>query len=241
MSEQADRTRAVKRGWAEPGSRHDALVRLLKVGLPSIVGVLLAVLVLAPLGKRGDVSFILDKKQAERAPERMRVESAQYTGADNKGQPFNINASRALQRSSNVPVVDVNGIFARMGLERGPVEIRAGNGRYNLDRQQLALVGPVKVAGNEGELLNTSNVLVDFNTRTLSNTTPVSGQMPVGSFSGTTLHGDLDRKQVNVGGGVNGQVKLGTFSANQMKADLDNRTVTLEGGARLKITQRAVR
>ena len=61
---------------------------------------LIAVLALAPLDKHGDVSFILDKKKVENAPERMRVETARYVGTDNKGQKFEITANRAIQRSS---------------------------------------------------------------------------------------------------------------------------------------------
>ena len=68
-----------------PGSRHDRLVRLAKIALPSAVGVLIAFLALAPLDKSGDVSFILDKNKVDNAPERMRVEAARYVGEDNRG------------------------------------------------------------------------------------------------------------------------------------------------------------
>ena len=85
MSEAAIRERVVKQRWAVPGSAHDSIVRWSKILLPSAVGVLIAVLMLAPLDKHGDVSFILDKKKVENAPERMRVETARYVGADDKG------------------------------------------------------------------------------------------------------------------------------------------------------------
>ena len=39
----------------------------------------------------------------------MRVESARYTGADDKGQQFQITAQNAVQRSSSTPIVDING------------------------------------------------------------------------------------------------------------------------------------
>ena len=39
MSEAAIRTRAAKRHWAEPGSRHDMVVRWTKIGLPLLIGV----------------------------------------------------------------------------------------------------------------------------------------------------------------------------------------------------------
>lgn len=241
MSDAADRTRAVKRDWAEPGSRHDLVVRLLKIGLPSLVGIFLAILLMAPLSQHGEVSFIFDKKQAEKSPERMRADAPRYSGADDKGQPFVVTADQALQHSSSVPIVDIRGIAARLGLARGPVDIRANVGRYDLDHQKLAFQGPVHVAGNQGEDLATSNVQVDFNTRTLSGEDHVSGQTPLVRFNGSGLRADLERRQVALERGVTGQMKLGNFSANQMHADLNHRTIVLDGRARLKITQGAVR
>src|SRR3954463_16608620 len=108
-----------------PGSAHHRLIRWSKVVLPSAVGVLVAVLMLAPLDKQGDVSFILDKKKVENAPERMRVETARYVGADNKGQKFSITAQSAIQRTSDVPIVDIEGMFAQLALANGPLMIAA--------------------------------------------------------------------------------------------------------------------
>jgi len=139
--------RIVKQRWAEPGSGHDRLVRWTKIALPSAVGVLIAVLALAPLDKKGDVSFILDKKKVQSAPERMRVEQARYSGTDDKGQLFEMVADRAVQRSSDNPLVDISGMFARLNLQQGPMLIAANQGRYNLDTQQVAIAGPVKAGG----------------------------------------------------------------------------------------------
>ena len=73
MSEQAVTRREASQRWAEPGSAHDKLVRWTKIVLPMAVGALIAILMVAPLGKNGDVSFILDKKKVENAPERMKA------------------------------------------------------------------------------------------------------------------------------------------------------------------------
>jgi len=201
-----------KQRWAEPGSTHDRIVRWSKVVLPSAVGVLIAVLALAPLDKKGDVSFILDKKKVESAPERMRVESARYTGTDNKGQQFVMVANRAVQPSSETPLVDISGMFAHLTQAQGPTTIAADKGRYNLDSQQVAIIGPVNLAGADGFRLNTSDVTVDLKQRQLSSAGPASGAM-----------------------------RLGQFRAGHIRADLDSRTVVLDGGARLKITLGAVR
>ncbi|MFL6727613.1 MAG: LPS export ABC transporter periplasmic protein LptC [Sphingomicrobium sp.] len=212
MADADTRERIVKQRWAEPGSGHDRIVRWTKILLPSAVGVLVAVLALAPLDKKGDVSFILDKKKVQSAPERMRVEAARYTGTDDKGQLFEIIASRAIQRTSDTPLVDINGMFARLNQTQGPVLIAADKGRYNLDTQRVAIDGPVKVAGGDGFRLNTSNVLVDLNDRQLASQGPAEGAM-----------------------------RLGQFRANRVRADLGDHKVVLDGGARLKIVQGAVR
>ncbi len=128
MSDLATQERATKQRWAVPGSTHDRLVRFAKVALPSAVGVVIAFLAMAPLEKSGDVSFILDKNQVENAPERMRVEQARYMGEDNRGQKFEIIANRALQRTSEQPVVDIWGMLAQFGLSQGPVTVAANQG-----------------------------------------------------------------------------------------------------------------
>jgi len=212
MSERANRERAKQQRWAVPGSAHDAVVRWSKVALPSAVGVLIAVLAFAPLQKHGDVSFILDKKKVQSAPERMRVESARYIGADNKGQKFEINANRAIQRSSDVPVVDIQGMFARLGLAQGPLMIAANAGRYDLDQQKMDVTGPVRLVGPDGYRLETRDVTVD-----------------------------LKQRQMASAGSVSGQMRLGQFQAGRLHADLDERKVVLDGGTRLKIVQGAVR
>ena len=212
MSEAATKERVVKQRWAEPGSAHDRLVRWTKVALPSAVGVLIAVLVFAPLGDEGEVSFILDKKKVENAPERMRVEAARYTGTDNRGQQFTMTASSAIQRSSEVPLVDISGMFARLALAQGPLMIAANQGRYNIDTQQVAIFGPVRVVGPDGYRLATRDVTVDLKKRQLASAGPVSGQM-----------------------------RLGQFQAGRLRADLGERKVVLDNGTRLKIVQGAVR
>jgi lipopolysaccharide export system protein LptC len=212
MADPVSRARISKQRWAEPGSAHDWLVKWTKVLLPSAVGVLIAVLALAPLGKHSDVSFILDKKKVENAPEALRVEQARYVGTDDKGQQFTILANRAIQRSSDVPVVDISGMSGRLNMTSGPLLIGANQGRYNLDTQKVMIDGPVKVAGADGYRLATRDVTVDLKQHQLSSAGPVAGAM-----------------------------RLGQFQAGQIHADLGKRTVVLDHGARLKIVQGAVR
>ena len=212
MSEAADRKHERMRHWAEPGSRHDRVIRAVKVGLPILIVGLIILLAISPFERRGDVSFILDKNEVEQARERMRVEQARYTGEDNKGQRFLIIADSAVQQSSNVPVVMIEGMRARLDLARGPLSIAAMKGHYDLEREQVAVEGPIRVVGPDGYRLATRDVTVDLDKRTMNSTGRVNGIMP-----------------------------LGRFEAGSLSADLDERTVRLNGGVRLKIVQGAVR
>ena len=212
MSEAAVRKHEALRHWAEPGSRHDRIVRYAKLGLPLIALAFLLLLAIAPFDQRGDVSFILDKKEVDKAAERMRIETARYTGEDNRGNKFEITAQRAIQQSSDQPVVSIEGMQARLGLAQGPLVMAASRGRYDLDTQQVDVLGPVRVAGADGYRLDTRDVTVDLKDRTMVSHGPASGAM-----------------------------RLGQFQAGQLSADLGERKVVLHGGARLKIVQGAVR
>jgi lipopolysaccharide export system protein LptC len=212
MSEAAIRQHDVKRHWAEPGSRHDQIVRYAKVGLPLIAAAFLLVLAVAPFDQEDDVSFILDKKEVDKAAERMRIESARYSGEDNRGNKFEITAERAIQQSSDQPIVNIEGMMARLGLAQGPVTIAANQGRYDLDTHLVDVVGPVRVLGPEGYRLETRDVSVDLKERTMRSHGPASGAM-----------------------------RLGQFQAGNLSADLGERKIVLGGGARLKIVQGAVR
>jgi lipopolysaccharide export system protein LptC len=212
MSELAERERVVKRGWAAPGGFHDYLVRLLKVALPTAVGVLLAYLLLSPLGDQDEASFLLDKDKVDVARERLRVQKAQYRGQDDNGRAFVIDAVSAVQASSREAVVDINGMSAQILLGEGPAVLTADQGRYDLVGQKVAVAGPVRLAASDGYRLETRDVTVDFNSQTMASDGRVEGQMP-----------------------------LGRFSADRLTASIPDRRVALQGRARLHIVQGGLR
>lgn len=212
MSEVAVAERLRKQSWAAPGGVHDFIVRILKIALPSSIGVLLAYLALAPLQKGPEISFILDKRKVDVAKERMRVQTARYRGQDDRGRPFTIDAASAVQANSQDPIVDIRGMAARIGLQSGPATLRADKGRYDMEAEKVDVIGPILFTAADGYRLQTRDVAVDLNTRRLVSRGRVEGQMP-----------------------------LGHFSANQLIADLPNKQVVLAGNARLHIRQGALR
>lgn len=209
MSEIARQVRSKRRGWAAPGSPHDKLVRIALIVLPTGIGVLGAFLVLSPLFMGGDVSFVLDKNKVDVASERLRTQAARYRGEDSRGRAFSLTAGSAVQKSSAEPVVQLNDLAARIRLADGPAQLRAERGRYLMDKEQVAVDGPIRFATADGYTLNTSDAQVDLKTRKLESQGSVTGDTP-----------------------------MGTFSADRLSADLEDRVVALDGNARLRIVPR---
>ena len=208
----AERVRSARQRWAAPGSRHDRLIALLNSGLPIAIGVLFAFLVMAPLTAGSEVSFVLDKNKVEVAKERMKLQAATYRGQDDKGQAFALNAGSAVQQSSSVPVVQINGIAADLQLQDGPATLRADHGRYDLNTEQMKVDGPIAFRAANGYRLDTSDATID-----------------------------LKAKTMNSQGEVTGTVPQGNFSADRLSADLEGRTVRLSGNARLRIVPRGAK
>jgi lipopolysaccharide export system protein LptC len=212
MSERADLDRTMRRLWATSGSSHDRVVRILRFGLPLVIGIVAAVLVFSPFTQRSEISFLLAKDKVDMASERMKVTRAEYRGQDAKGQPFALLAGSAVQKSSAEPVVRMTDLSGAIRLTDGPATIVARNSAYNIETEKVSVPGLVQVRGANGYRIDARNVSIDLKTRTLT------GQ-----------------------GGVDGALNIGTFSANRLSADLDQRIVRLEGNARLRINQGVIK
>ncbi len=212
MSEAANLNRDRRVVWARPNSPHDRIVKSAGVVLPVVIGALAAVLVIAPLAKRNEISFLLAKDKVDLATERMRVSEAMYRGEDAKGHPFSLHAGGAVQKSSKSPVVELQNLSARIILDDGPAVLRTANATYDMDSDRVRAPGALSFEAAGGYRMTTRGVGVDLKTRRLASD-----------------------------GAVEGRIPLGTFSGSRMSADLNARTVRLDGRARLHIVQGAVR
>jgi lipopolysaccharide export system protein LptC len=200
MSELAERERVVKRVWARPGGTHDRVIQVLKLLLPAATGVVLAFLAFSPLEEKQEFSFMLDKTKVEHAEERMRIQSAQYRGQDSHGRPFVLNARSALQQSSSVPVVDITDMRAQIMLENGPAQLLARQARYDMERDQVDVQGPILFSSADGYRLGTRDVTVDLRQRRMASRGPVEGRMPLGHFTAERLAVDLPERRVVLSG-----------------------------------------
>ncbi|NJL18577.1 MAG: hypothetical protein HC938_16890 [Nitrospira sp.] len=78
-----------------------------------IIGVLLALLVVAPFQPDQEMSFVLAKDEVNLARERMRLTEALYRGEDSRGRPFVLRGGSAVQKTSAEPVIRLSDLSAR--------------------------------------------------------------------------------------------------------------------------------
>jgi lipopolysaccharide export system protein LptC len=211
MSAQADLERNYRQRWALPGGRHDRLIRAMRVVLPSIIGLLVAILAFSPFTGQQELSFVLDKDEVNLSRERLRVVEALYRGEDSKGRPFSLRAGSAVQKTSAQPILDMTSLSGRISLQDGPASIIAQRGSYDLGKETMRVTGPLAVE-SPGYDMVASNVELSLKDRTMQSFGPVSGR-----------------------------TKVGTFHAGRLRADLDTRIVRLDGGVRLRIEQNAIK
>lgn len=206
MTVQADMIRSQRRGFAAPGGFHDRLVHFLARALPAAVGALLAIMIIAPLSPRGEISFLLDRRKVAVLEDRMQVSSAMYRGQDDQGRNFSITAGSAVQRTKATQMIQLDQLTARIMLDDGPALLTAAKGNYDFGREIVDIVGPINFQTSDGYRMTATNVDIDLGGKRLKSRGPVEGRIPAG-----------------------------TFSADRISADLSARSVTLEGNARLRM------
>lgn len=205
-SRAADRARAARQDWAQPGGFHDRLVRVLGWGLPAAAGAVAAVMILSPIAPRGEISFLLDRNKVAVTDQRLRVEDAIYRGADAQNRPFSLIAETAFQRSASVPEVEMAGLVAKILLNDGPAELSAADAVFDIENSSVAVDGTVRFAASDGYTLSATGISIDLVDQIVTGT-----------------------------GGVSGAIPAGTFSAGSMRVDLQARTVTLSGRAKFRM------
>lgn len=211
MTREADLLRDRRRHFALPGGSHDRLVRWLAILLPAGIGAVLAIMVVAPLFPRGEISFLLDRNKVATTEERLRVNQALYRGEDSRGRPFSVTAGSAVQKSAQVQEVQLGQITAAILLKDGPATLKADTATIHLDRNTMAVPGSLVFGTADGYRMTTGGVEIDL------------------------------KNQVVAGnGGVTGSAPSGTFSADRLRVDLENRTIALDGRAHLRMQDGAI-
>lgn len=199
-SRAADRARAARQEWAQPGGFHDRLVKLLGWALPAAAGAVAAVMILSPIAPRNEISFLLDRNKVAVTDQRLRVEDAIYRGADAQNRPFSLVAESASQRSATVPEVEMRGLVAKILLDDGPAELSAPDALFDIEDSRVDVDGTVRFTASDGYTLSATGISIDLIDQIVTGTGGVSGVIPAGTFSAGSMRVDLQARTLRLSG-----------------------------------------
>lgn len=156
---------------------HSKAVRVARVALPAVAGVVLLTIFIWPLF--GGSS---DKSRPGPAQGDLELTQARYLGTDKGDQPFEIRAARAAQQGGGKSSVELAVPEADITLKRGTwLSMAAQKGDYDQDNQVLMLNGAVSFFHGSGYELRTQEAVLDVKKGIAWGNKPVEGQGPMGT------------------------------------------------------------
>lgn len=155
---------------------YSRFVRMMKMVLPSIAAILLALVVVWPqINVSGERIAAAAPDVSPTDVKRLRMENARYYGTDENNQPFYVNAATAQETAPGSRVVTLAAPQADMALEDGGwVAVAAESGLYDEPNRQLRLNGHVEVFHDGGYQLATRDMHVDLPAGSATTNRPVS-------------------------------------------------------------------
>ena len=144
----------------------------------------------------------------EQTIKRNELINATFESVDEKGQPFTVNAARAIQDAADENMMFLESPTGQVDLEIGDVlSVCANEGTYRQDVRTIVLNEDVKIDHSLGYVLETEILHVDMND--------------------SSAHSDRD---------VSGYGPEGTVEAKGVKANSVEDTVIFSGPAKLTLT-----
>lgn len=157
------------------------------------------------IGAFGTIAAVLAFFVVERQPHRLelayeklgRVENdlsmmkPRLTGADSKGNPFVITATRAIQDAHDPKKAVLKNIEADLTLDKANwLNARARDGLVNMNTGQLELSGGIDVFSASGYELHSRTASANLKQSIIHGHDPVTGQGPQGTLRADSFHVD---------------------------------------------------
>ena len=165
---------------------YSRFVRVMKILLPSLAAILLAMVVVWPKIHFGETGFRIGfAKLTPDAVKTLSMENARYFGVDRNNRPFTITSDRATQEDAQPDTIDLEQPKTDFTTKDGSgVFVQADRGYYHQKAQLLDLVGNVSLFHDKGYELHTESAEVNLADGSAQGAAPVHGQGPQGLLEG---------------------------------------------------------
>jgi lipopolysaccharide export system protein LptC len=197
-----DFERSIRKQARPVGGSYDRIVSILKWVLPISSFLLFVTLVSLPFLNKREVSFLLSRDSIEKTPEVLRMERPSYRGLDSKGRPFVLTAERAIQKSSEDAVVELQKLTANISTTGGDAKLSSELGAFDLKKEQLRISGGISVSRADGYAFQTKSAVLDLSSRMAWGVDGVSGDAPLGMFRAQKFQVNVETGNVTFSGGT---------------------------------------
>jgi lipopolysaccharide export system protein LptC len=199
-----------RRTTGEAAAARAATTRRLRIILP-VVGLLIIVGFLATTRtKVGDDAFLKDFADLNAEPEQMKMAKPRYAGVDARGNPYDITAESATQRTESGETVELDRPRAITSSEDAKTTVAAARGVLSTSTNVLSLEDDVTFEhkiGPDNYVLKTKSAVVSIEDENVLSDKGVEGTGPRGS----------------------------TLKADRMRADNKAGRITFEGNVSMRI------
>lgn len=176
-----------------------SLMRRLRIALPVIALVLIAAFLLNTRRGGGDEAFLEDFADVNATTQSLSSAKPQFSGVDNRGNPYEITADSANQQSENRDLVELDKPRAVTAGVKVNSVVEANAGVFDTETKTLLLKDGVTLEreiGRDNYVLRSMSATVSIDEQTVDSGDGVEGEGPGGS----TLK--ADRMQANNRDGV---------------------------------------
>jgi len=169
--------------------RHSRLVAVMRLILPGLAAVLLAVLALwSRFGLDGGRLLLSMNALGPHRIDSLSMSKPHFNGIDQLKRPFSVSADQATQLDQSTDMIGLTAPQADITLENGAwVALTADRGRYQRQAQLLDLYGAVNVFHDQGYELHTRDMHVDLGAGRAVGHQHVQGQGPAGNLTADGL------------------------------------------------------
>jgi lipopolysaccharide export system protein LptC len=143
-------------------SRYSRVVRGLKVGLPLLALALLSAIFLLPREQAFDGGLVYTDADLLALGEGLAVENPRIEGATTDGEPFVVEADRAVPDSPDPAQVDLEDVRATFAQDGRRIRLSARAGTLRPRDQTLALEGDVRLETSDGYRVETEAIRADL-------------------------------------------------------------------------------
>jgi lipopolysaccharide export system protein LptC len=180
----AARTGQVTARAPRAGSGYTRFVMLMKVVLPLVAAVLVALVAVWPQFREIREGFRIELSKINLPTGGQRVTNARYAGTDARGRPFTVTAESAAQEEGQPDIIKLDKPKADITLQNNVwVAATAVDGSFYRNEQILQLSGGVNIFHDAGFEMQSENATIDLKSGVAEGKEKVEGQGPTGTLT----------------------------------------------------------